>query len=218
MSKIKLNAPTGGGSVSLEAPSSTTNDANVELKLPVADGSSGQVLKTDGSGNLSFGADTGGKILQFKKSIKLDTVSQAVNPGGSWSYSSGLSVTLTPSSASNSIVLLGQLTVGISAHEDLGVTIDQDGSELDSTRAAADGNRSRGTSVSGRFEDAGRALTFCIAMEVSAGNTNQRSYNYRIRHGGGVQRTLYINRSGSDTNGVYYFRGASSLLAFEVAP
>jgi len=158
-----------------------------------------------------------GAILQFKKSIKLDTVSQAVNPGGSWSYSSGLSVTLTPSSASNSIVLLGQLTVGISSHEDLGVTIDQDGSELDSTRAAADGNRSRGTSVSGRFEDSGRALTFSIAMEVSAGNTNQRSYNYRIRHGGGVQRTLYINRSGTDTNGVYYFRGASSLLAFEVA-
>ena len=216
MSKISLKH-SGGKVVSLNSPTAEPNANDVAFKLPNADGTSGQVLKTDGSGNLSFGADTGGKILQFKKSIKIDTASQAVNPGGSWSYSSGLSVTLTPSSASNSIVLLGQLTVGISAHEDLGVTIDQDGSELDSTRAAADGARSRGTSISGRLEDAGRALTFCIAMEVSAGNTNQRSYNYRIRHGGGAQRTLYINRSSSDTNGVYYFRGASSLLAFEVA-
>ena len=217
MSKISLKH-SGGKVVSLNSPTAEPNANDVAFKLPNADGTSGQVLKTDGSGNLSFGADTGGKILQFKKSIKLDTVSQAVNAGGSWSYSSGLSVTLTPSSASNSIVLLGQLTVGISAHEDIGISIDQDGSDLDSTRAAADGNRSRATSVSRRFEDPQSALTFCIAMEVSAGNTNQRSYNYRIRHGGGVQRTLYINRSGDDTNGVYYFRGASSLLAFEVAP
>jgi len=217
MSKISLKH-SGGKVVSLNSPTTEPNANDVAFKLPNADGSAGQVLKTDGSGNLSFGADTGGKILQFKKSIKLDTVSQAVNAGGSWSYSSGLSVTLTPSSASNSIVLLGQLTVGISSREDLGISIDQDGSDLDSTRAAADGNRSRATSVSRRFEDPQSALTFCIAMEVSAGNTNQRSYNYRIRHGGGVQRTLYINRSGDDTNGVYYFRGASSLLAFEVAP
>ena len=216
MSKISLKH-SGGKVVSLNSPTTEPNANDVAFKLPNADGSAGQVLKTDGSGNLSFGADTGGKILQFKKSIKLDTVSQAVNAGGSWSYSSGLSVTLTPSSASNSIVLLGQLTVGISSREDLGISIDQDGSDLDSTRAAADGNRSRATSVSRRFEDPQSALTFCIAMEVSAGNTNQRSYNYRIRHGGGVQRTLYINRSGSDTNGVYYFRGASSLLAMEVA-
>ncbi len=214
MSKISLKH-SGGKVVSLNSPTAEPNANDVAFKLPNADGNASEALITDGSGNLSFAGT--GKILQFKKSIKIDTASQAVNPGGSWSYSSGLSVTLTPSSASNSIVLLGQLTVGISAHEDIGISIDQDGSDLDSTRAAADGNRSRATSISGRLEDAGRALTFCIAMEVSAGNTNQRSYNYRIRHGGGVQRTLYINRSGSDTNGVYYFRGASSLLAMEVA-
>ena len=54
MSKIKLNAPTGGGSVSLEAPSSTTSNADIELKLPVADGSSGQAITTNGSGQLAF--------------------------------------------------------------------------------------------------------------------------------------------------------------------
>jgi len=58
--KIKLNAASGGGSVSLKAPSTTTGNAAVELQLPVADGSANQVLKTDGSGNLSFAADAGG--------------------------------------------------------------------------------------------------------------------------------------------------------------
>ena len=52
--KIKLNAASGGGSVSLKAPSTTTSNAAVELQLPVADGSNGQFMKTDGSGNLSF--------------------------------------------------------------------------------------------------------------------------------------------------------------------
>ena len=63
--KIKLNAASGGGSVSLKAPSTTTSNAAVELQLPVADGSANQVLKTDGSGNLSFAADSGGKFASY---------------------------------------------------------------------------------------------------------------------------------------------------------
>ncbi len=57
--KIKLNAASGGGSVSLKAPSTTTGNAAVELQLPVADGSADQFIKTDGSGNLSFGSAGG---------------------------------------------------------------------------------------------------------------------------------------------------------------
>ena len=56
--KIKLNAASGGVSVSLKAPSTTTSNAAVELQLPVADGSANQFIKTDGSGNLSFGTVT----------------------------------------------------------------------------------------------------------------------------------------------------------------
>ena len=52
--KIKLNAASGGGSVSLQAPTSTTGNANVEFKLPVADGTSGQALTTNASGQLAF--------------------------------------------------------------------------------------------------------------------------------------------------------------------
>ena len=61
--KIKLNAASGGGSVSIVAPTSTTSNANVELKLPIADGSNDQVIKTDGSGNLSFGRAVAAKNL-----------------------------------------------------------------------------------------------------------------------------------------------------------
>ena len=62
MSEIKLTADTGGGTTSIKAPSTTTSNADVVLKLPVADGSSGQVLKTDGSGQLSFTSNAGTTI------------------------------------------------------------------------------------------------------------------------------------------------------------
>ena len=61
MSEVKLK-PTGGGagSVSLKAPAATTGNADVPFILPVADGSAGQYLKTDGSKNLSFATVAGG--------------------------------------------------------------------------------------------------------------------------------------------------------------
>ena len=62
MSQVKLTADSGGGTTSLKAPSSTTSDADVVLKLPVADGSANQVLKTDGSGQLSFTSNAGTTI------------------------------------------------------------------------------------------------------------------------------------------------------------
>ena len=50
---IKLNGSTAG-SVALDAPASTTGNADISFKLPVADGSANQVIQTNGSGQLSF--------------------------------------------------------------------------------------------------------------------------------------------------------------------
>jgi len=56
MSQIKLKH-SGGNSVIIAAPDSNPA-SDVTLKLPQADGSANEFLKTDGSGNLSFGAAT----------------------------------------------------------------------------------------------------------------------------------------------------------------
>mgnify|MGYP003112689019 CR=1 FL=1 len=53
MSTIKLKH-SGGNSVSLNPPTSAPTSSEVAFKLPNADGSAGQVIKTDGSGNLGF--------------------------------------------------------------------------------------------------------------------------------------------------------------------
>ncbi len=55
MSKISLKH-SGGNVVSLNSPTNAPGAADVAFKLPNADGSDGQALVTDGSGNLSFAA------------------------------------------------------------------------------------------------------------------------------------------------------------------
>ena len=50
MSSIKLKH-SGGNSVSLNPPTSAPTSSDVAFKLPNADGSANQLLKTDGSGN-----------------------------------------------------------------------------------------------------------------------------------------------------------------------
>ena len=62
MSSIKLKH-SGGNSVSLNPPTSAPTSSDVAFKLPNADGSSKQVLQTDGAGALSFAF--GGKLIKY---------------------------------------------------------------------------------------------------------------------------------------------------------
>ena len=74
MSQVKLTADSGGGSIAFKAPSSTTSDADVQLTLPVDDGTANQYLKTDGSGALSWAtvASVGGATgVDFNDNVKI---------------------------------------------------------------------------------------------------------------------------------------------------
>ena len=74
MSKIKLQATDGnGGTISLKGPTTTDGNAEFELTLPANDGSSGQYLKTDGSGALSWDTVTavgGANAVTFNDGVK----------------------------------------------------------------------------------------------------------------------------------------------------
>jgi len=56
MAELKIKADSGGGTVGLKGPASTTGDADFQLTLPVNDGDADQVLTTNGSGALSWAA------------------------------------------------------------------------------------------------------------------------------------------------------------------
>ena len=54
MAELKIKADSGSGTVSFKGPATTTDNAAVQLTLPVDDGAANQFLKTDGSGVLSW--------------------------------------------------------------------------------------------------------------------------------------------------------------------
>ena len=64
MSKISLKH-SGGNVVSLNSPTNAPSAADVAFKLPNADGSAGQVLQTDGNGNLSWVSLSSSPITQI---------------------------------------------------------------------------------------------------------------------------------------------------------
>ena len=102
MSQLKLTADGGGGTVALKGPASTTGNAPIELKLPVGDGTNGQALTTNGSGQLAFADVAGGKILQIVQVTKTDTSSTQSTTYGDVS---GLSQAITTSAGSKVLCL-----------------------------------------------------------------------------------------------------------------
>ena len=97
MSNIKL-VHSGGNSVSLTTPTNNPS-SNVTFKLPQADGSAGQILQTDGNGNLTFvNQFSDGQVIK----TQTDTWGGNANTTSTSLVATGLSiVTNTPESSLN---------------------------------------------------------------------------------------------------------------------
>ena len=106
MSSIKLTADSGGGTVELKAPATTTSNAALQFKLPVADGSSGQALTTNASGQLAFATVAGGKVLQVLYTESTTYVSTTAT------RTQLLTLAITPASSSNKVYVIGMVHAG----------------------------------------------------------------------------------------------------------
>ena len=215
MSKIKLNAASGGGSVSLEAPTSTTSNANVVFKLPVADGSSGQALTTNASAQLAFASVAGGKIGQVLSAAKTDTFSRN---SSSFGDVTGISVDITPAATTSKVLVLVDLKVGAEHGDgDFHLRLVR-GSTVIYARTTAD-NRKNGFAGRSKFQlDNGNGEAIMVQASAvfldSPSTTSATTYKVQVANVGG--RLVYINRQGLDSNAVNIPRGASSITVMEV--
>jgi hypothetical protein len=103
--EVRFREATANGTnyVSLSAPATLASD--LTLTLPSADGTSGQVLQTNGSGVLSFAgvSASAGQVIQVLGAT--DTTVRTTTSTSFVTASNTLSVTITPSSASNKILI-----------------------------------------------------------------------------------------------------------------
>jgi len=160
----------------------------------------------------------GGKILQVQNVVKTDVASNNLATGTWWSvYNAGLQVSLTPSSASNKILLMATISWCEGSGQYYHFRFEKDGAEITDIVGDADGSRRRVTAHMDSQSDnaTGRTLTF--TAQVSAGDTNSRVYNIALKHTSGATRQMYLNRTYVDTDSQGYGRAISTITAMEIA-
>ena len=105
MSELNLTH-SNGNKVKLTTPD--TLSADKTFKLPGADGSSGQFLKTDGSGGLSFGSAPAAAITSIRQ-IKQVRFTGTQSSTSSYADISGLTITMTPTNATTQMLCIMSL-------------------------------------------------------------------------------------------------------------
>ena len=206
--KIKL-VHSGGNSVSIAVPTSNPSASEVEFKLPQSDGSSGQALVTDASGNLSFASVAGGKILQVIYVQKTDTFS---SNSSSWVDITGLTANITMTSASNKVLVTSHVSGLNDSSTGTGLAIDSGGSFIGLPQSGY-GNRQNimGSEFYESRDDSFRVQSFTFLDTPGSGT---HTYKVRAMPKGYY---LYINRSVVDSDNSGYSRGTSDMTLMEVA-
>ena len=201
--KIKLNAASGGGSFSLQAPSTSSN--NRVFTLPdVADAT----LLTSNSST--------GKLLQVQSTTKTDTFTHS-NLAESTFSNAPMSVSITPSNASNKILIRVEAVVStFVADTRISMGIFKAGSIITGAKGDASGNRNPATAET--YQDIqASAETISAEFLDTAGGTSAITYDIRFMHSQGGGANLYLNRSGLDHNSIGYYRTVSTMTAMEIA-
>ena len=158
-------------------------------------------------------AGTGGKVLQVVSTAKTDTFSMS---GSTFTDVTGLSASITPSSASNKIMII--------------VSIMGTSDSINSTfmsrlmRGAtaigisdASGNRIRTTW--GTNDTPGGAVSMSISLTFldSPNTTSATTYKVQLAETRNEGGTVYVNRQNSDSDDVQVPRGISTITVMEIA-
>ncbi len=198
---------TGAGEILISDGTSWVGTAN---PLPAA-GSSGNILTSNGSSWASVSAGATGKVLQVVSTTKPDTYTLA--GGQNYTNVTGLSVSITPSSATSKVYVFGTINVsGAVSSERVYCRIVRDSTPI----AIGDqwGNRIR-AGVQYHNDLYSQADTYPLQILDTPSTTSAITYQWQIQtlatSGNGV-----VNRSGLSADSIYYGTFVSTITAFEI--
>ena len=182
----------------------------------LAAGTSGHFLKTQGSGANPVWAESGGGILQVKSATKVDTQSFSSGSGAVRMDITGLSLSLTPSSASNKVLVRFMVSHwGNDSHCQIERQI-ASGSYSIISPPTNYGNRTpthSGGSHRGVYD-----LNTATMEVLDAPNTTSVC-NYKITFNNGPEggTSGYVNRTDNNSDSANGERAISTITAMEVA-
>ncbi len=216
MSKIKLNAASGGGSVSIQAPSSSSN--NRVISLPdIADGtlvtSESTLDATKLSGNLPAlngssltNLSNVGKILQVVQDTR--TSSLSLTTDDTYNTISGLSVNITPSSTSSKILVLVTLTIHTSTSMKIAFRLRRNTNGAINSLGQSTVGGSSQVGIVGSGHNGTRGVPINFHFLDSPNSSAVVTYNTQEIHNTG---TFVLNDAGTN------YEGSSMITAIEVA-
>jgi hypothetical protein len=145
-----------------------------------------------------------GKVAQIVQTVKADAFSTATT--GSYVTVTGLSVSITPSSASSKILVVSNVAVGNSGANSVGIELRRDSTTI--------GSGTGGATLNGfgyaAFPSSNQMYKQGIMFLDSPATASAVTYEIRVY---GAAGTTYVNRRGTDT-----FAGTSSdITVIEIA-
>ena len=187
------------GSVSLQAPASTTGGAHRVLTLP----------------DINSTVDTTGRagnILQVVQTVKTDT---ATTTSTNTFVDTGLSVSITPSSASNKILVTANLNFSAGDMQNIAWRLVRGSTDLYMGDAASNRTRASGAVRVSTNQDAEHQN--CTSIFLDSPNTTSAT-TYKVMWCRTYSTsTIYMNRASEDTDNDDRTRVPSSILVQEVA-
>ena len=171
---------------------------------------------TIASGDLASGV--GGKILQVVSTTKTDTFSESISgtAGSESGDVTGLTVSITPSSTSNKVLILLNLNCNLNATTAVFAKLYRGGSALDGATGDAASNRFR-ASASSIINNISVMENINSVFLDSPSSTSSLTYSVRFAHSKSSSQTIYVNRGDGDGDNGYIARAMSSITAIEVS-
>lgn len=196
--KIQGNA-SGTGEFTLASPNGNTNRT---ITLPDA---TGTLDRTNRAGN----------VLQVVQTVKTDTATITVTTSANADIP-GMSVSITPSSASNKILVMGQVLFSLVSSDISGLVLVRDSTLV----GVGDANGNRNRNTSGQYTGAGasnNATTVPIIFLDSPATTSSTTYKLQLSRAFSGTTTYYLNRNARYDNATYDGTYMSSIIVMEVA-
>ena len=154
-------------------------------------------------------------VIQVKAALKTDTFS--TNAQNSWTDITGLSVSITPTSTSNQIVVVSTVsgtgyTVGIAG---IALKLVRDTTTIAVGDAA--GSRIRATSTVANVGN-GVANPYSMSAIDSPATTSAVTYKVQAWNDSPGNVNFFCNRSVTDSDNASHFRTSSCIIVYEVTP
>lgn len=182
------------GSVSLQAPASTTGGANRVITLPDRD---------------QVGL---GRIIQVVQTVKTDVFTTSSQ---TFTDITGLSASITPSSSSNKILI--SYTLAVSGNGYPMFKLLRDSTDIFVGDAASNRVRCLFGGYIGASQIGSMTIPVSGSFLDSPSTTSATTYKFQTGVITATGYTTYLNRSQSDTDFNYHARTASSIILMEVA-